>query len=134
MSRDRGDVIAIGKAGRSWIHEGRVTRVEGVDPLVVYGTEPHVLRAIEALVNQPNGGDLVLFGAYDGYEIVSFDDQVGAHGSAGGDQVRPFLITPPGVDVANETIEDARDLHRLITSRYALPRDQRPDGAERRRR
>jgi hypothetical protein len=134
MSRDRGDVIAVGKAGRSWIHDGRVTRVEGEDPLVVYGTEPHVLRSIESLVNQPNGGDLVLFGAYDGYEIVSFDDQVGAHGSAGGDQVRPFLITPPGVEVANETIEDARDLHRLITSRYALPRDQRPDGVERRKR
>jgi hypothetical protein len=48
--------------------------------------------------------------------------------------VRPFLITPPGVDVANETIEDARDLHRLIISRYALPRDQRPDGVERRKR
>jgi len=25
---------------------------------------------------------------------VSFDDQVGAHGSAGGDQVWPFLIAP----------------------------------------
>jgi hypothetical protein len=28
----------------------------------------------------------VLFGAYDGYDIVSFDDQVGEHGSAGGDE------------------------------------------------
>ena len=134
LSRDRGDVLATGKAGRSWIHDGRMTRVEGQDPLVVYGTERHVLRSIESLVQQPNAGDLVLFGAYDGYEIVSFDDQVGAHGSAGGDQVRPFLITPQGVEVANETIEDARDLHRLITSRYALPRDQRPNGNERRKR
>jgi hypothetical protein len=134
LARDRGDVVATGKQGRSWIRDGRVTRVEGLDPLVVYGTEPHVLRSIEALVMQPNAGDLVLFGAYDGYEIVSFDDQVGAHGSAGGDQVRPFLITPSTVDVASETIEDARDLHRLITSRYALSRDRRPDGIERRQR
>jgi len=34
----------------------------------------------------------VIFGAYDGYEIVSFDDQIGAHGAAGGNQLYPFLI------------------------------------------
>ena len=68
-----------------------------------------------------------------GYEIISFDDQIGAHGSAGGDQVRPFLITSPGIDVANATIEDARALHGLILSKYALARDRRPDGVERRR-
>jgi hypothetical protein len=84
-------------------------------------------------VRQPNARDLVLCGAYDGYEIVSFDDQVGAHGSAGGDQVYPFIITPPGLDLSNETLEDARDIHRTVMTRYALPRDRRPDGVERRR-
>lgn len=133
LSRDGDAVLAMGKQGRSWIRDGRVVRAEREDPLTIYGTEPFVQRAIEHLVKQPNAGDLVLFGAYDGYEIISFDDQIGAHGSAGGDQVRPFLITSPGIDVANATIEDARDLHGLILSKYALARDRRPDGVERRR-
>ena len=86
-----------------------------------------VVRAIEALVRQPNAGDLVLFGAYDGYEIVSFDDQVGAHGSAGGDQVWPFLIAPPSLGVGNERIENARDIHRVIMKRYAREPDPARD-------
>jgi hypothetical protein len=67
---------------------------------------------------QPNAGDFVLFGAYDGYDIVSFDDQVGAHGSAGGDQVYPFLISPKWLHADREVIEDARDLNRIILRKY----------------
>ncbi|HET7565970.1 MAG TPA: alkaline phosphatase family protein, partial [Gemmatimonadaceae bacterium] len=94
----------------------------GENPLAVYGTEPHVVRAVRDLVRQPNAGDLVLFGAYDGHDIISFDDQVGGHGSAGGDQTYPFLITPPELDVSHETIEDARDIHRVVMMPYARPR------------
>ena len=83
---------------------------------------PHELRAIESLVLQPNCGDIVLFGEYDGREIVSFDDQVGAHGSAGGDQVYPFLITPEGLLDPAEVIEDARDIHRVVMLKYATER------------
>jgi hypothetical protein len=78
-----------------------------------------VLRAVESLVNQPNAGDCVLFGAYDGTDIISFDDQVGAHGSAGGDQVYPFLISPSWLGAATETLEDARDIHRVVMLRYS---------------
>jgi hypothetical protein len=78
-----------------------------------------VLRAVESLVSQPNAGDCVLFGTFDGYDIVSFDDQVGAHGSAGGDQVYPFIISPERLGLAGESLEDARDIHRTILARYA---------------
>jgi hypothetical protein len=93
--------------------------IEGENPLAPYGTTPSVVRAVRDLIMQPNSGDIVLFGAYDGYDIVSFDDQVGAHGSAGGDQVYPFIITPPDLDLSKEVIEDARDVHRVVMSRYA---------------
>ena len=93
----------------------------GHNPLDVYGTERYSVRAVEALVRQPNAGDLVLFGSFDGYEIVSFDDQVGAHGSAGGPQVYPFLVTPPSLDVADACLEDARDINRVIMRRYLAP-------------
>jgi hypothetical protein len=61
----------------------------------------------------------VLFGAYDGYDIISFDDQVGAHGSAGGDQVYPFIISPERLGLGSEALEDARDIHRTVLARYA---------------
>jgi hypothetical protein len=73
------------------------------------------------MVQQTNAGDMVLFGAYDGYDIVSFDDQVGAHGCVGGEQAHPFLMTPPSLDVRGEPLEDARDIHRVVLARYALP-------------
>ena len=105
--------------GRAILRDGSVAGISGENPLEVFGTEPYVLRAIESLVRQPNAGDCVLFGAYDGYDIVSFDDQVGAHGSAGGDQVYPFLISPERLGLADESLEDARDIHRTILARYA---------------
>jgi len=107
------------KYGRGILRGGQVEVVSGNNPLEIFGTEPYVLRAVESLVLQPNTGDCVLFGDYDGYDIVSFDDQVGAHGSAGGDQVYPFIISPERLGLAGESLEDARDIHRTILARYA---------------
>ena len=108
-----------GRRGRAVLQDGVVEVTDGENPLEVFGTEPYVLRSIESLVRQPNAGDCMLFGAYDGYDIVSFDDQVGAHGSAGGDQVYPFLISPERLELNAEVLEDARDIHRTILARYA---------------
>jgi len=104
--------------GRGLIAGEQLEVLEGANPMERYGVEPCVLRAIASLVRQPNAGDIVIFGAYDGYDIISFDDQVGAHGSAGGDQVWPFLVTPPQVDVSGDRIEDARDIHRVVMTKW----------------
>ena len=107
-----------GGRGRALLREGTLEVLDGANPLESYGTEPPLLRAIERLVRQRNAGDLVLFGSYDGYETVSFDDQVGAHGAAGGDQTYPFLLAPAALGLDQETIEDARDIHRVLMTRY----------------
>ncbi len=104
--------------GRAIISDAVLSVLEGENPMELYGTETYALRAVESLVLQPNAGDCVLFGAYDGSEIVSFDDQVGAHGSAGGDQVYPFIISPSWLDLANATLEDARDINGAVLRRY----------------
>jgi len=106
------------KSGKGLIHDGSFMLVQGENPMDVYGSAPHELRAVESLVLQSNAGDLVLFGAYDGSDIISFDDQVGAHGSAGGDQTYPFLITPSWLEASSQVIEDARDIHRAVLLRY----------------
>jgi hypothetical protein len=112
-------VTLASKYGRGMLQNGVIKEVTGENPLKIFGTEPYVLRAVESLVRQPNAGDIVLFGAYDGYDIVSFDDQVGAHGSAGGDQVYPFIISPRNLGLASQVLEDARDIHRTVLARYA---------------
>jgi hypothetical protein len=103
------------------IDSGRYIRLGGDDPLALYGNDPRALGAIARLVHQPNGGDLVLFGAYDGTDIICFDDQVGAHGSIGGDQTYPFVMTPPTLDLSTTPLNDARDIHAAIMTRYARP-------------
>ena len=107
------------RLGKALIHSGELRVIERQNPMEPYGTQSYVLRAVEYLVNQPNAGDCVLFGAYDGYDIVSFDDQVGAHGSAGGDQVYPFLITPRWLEASSAVLEDARDIHAAVFLKYA---------------
>jgi hypothetical protein len=113
------DVSLASKHGRGTLRNGQIVAVTGENPLKVFGTEPYVLRAVESLVHQHNAGDIVLFGAYDSYDIISFDDQVGAHGSAGGDQMYPFIISPRSLGLAGEALEDARDIHRTVLARYA---------------
>jgi hypothetical protein len=119
ITRSVGGVHLESTRGRAVIEGESVRILEGDNPLAPYGTESYVVRAVRDLVMQPSSGDLVLFGAYDGYDIVSFDDQVGAHGSAGGDQVYPFIITPPDLDLSEEVLEDARDVYRVVMTRYA---------------
>jgi hypothetical protein len=104
--------------GKAVISNASLHVIDRQNPMEPFGSARHELRAVESLVMQPNAGDIVLFGAYDGSDIISFDDQVGAHGSAGGDQTYPFLITPSWLAVSAEKLEDARDIHRAVLSKY----------------
>jgi hypothetical protein len=106
-------------SGRAIIVDGNLEVISGANPLEPYDTGILGARALERLVKQTNAGDVVIFGAYDGYEIVSFDDQIGAHGAAGGNQLRPFIIGPPELGLETAQIDDARDLHKVVMLKYA---------------
>jgi hypothetical protein len=108
-------------AGRAIIVGGELAVLEGHNPLEAYGSSELVVKAVEHLVSQSNAGDITIFGAYDGYEIVSFDDQIGAHGAAGGNQLHPFLIGPSHLGLEHARIDDARDIHKTLMTRYAVP-------------
>ncbi len=104
--------------GTVLVKSGKTSTLTGKNPFETYGMQGMVARAVESLVLQPNSGDCVLFGAYDGTSIISFDDQIGAHGSAGGDQVLPFIVAPTWLGLKDETLENARDIHRAVMTRY----------------
>jgi hypothetical protein len=104
-------------AGRALITPaGEIAVLSGENPVVHYAGSAVERRAIARLVQQPNAGDIVLFGAYDPDRntCICFDDQVGAHGGLGGAQGWPFLMTPPGLVPADTIIEDPLDLHPLF--------------------
>jgi hypothetical protein len=109
------------QTGRAIIVGGELAVLDGHNPLEPYGSSELVVHAVEHLVLQANAGDITLFGAYDGYEIVSFDDQIGAHGAAGGSQLHPFLIGPSHLGLEHARIDDARDIHKSIMTRYVVP-------------
>lgn len=123
LTISKNGVHCAGRGGTATIVSGAISIQSGTSPLAGYGDDSTTVAAIESLVSQDNAGDIVLFGAYDGAEIISFDDQVGAHGSAGGDQVRPFILAPQSLNLDAELLENARDIHRAVMMRYAVPRE-----------
>lgn len=111
-------------SGRALVSPGGETEVlQGEDPLRDYARTEVERRAVAQLVQMPNAGDLVLFGAYDAERdlCICFDDQVGAHGALGGRQFWPFLLTPSGLVPPGYRIEDPLDLHPLLQRTAEAP-------------
>jgi hypothetical protein len=83
--------IAVGKSGVHFIDDGRV---EGEDPLAVYGDL--AVTALKRLDSIEHVGDIAVVSLYDPEtgEIAAFEELIGAHGGLGGPQTRPFLLYP----------------------------------------
>ena len=84
-------LIGVGKDGIHFLDEDRV---EGKDPLAVYGE--HAVAAVKRLDAIEHVGDLAVISHYDPdtEEIAAFEELIGAHGGLGGPQTRPFLLHP----------------------------------------
>ena len=84
-------LICVGKHGINYLDEGRV---EGEDPLAVYGEyAPAACRRLDEIAHV---GDIAVISLYDPEteEIAAFEELIGAHGGLGGAQTRPFLLYP----------------------------------------
>jgi hypothetical protein len=82
--------------------------------------EPEQATAdLTRLLSFPHSGDLVLLGAWDAEgRVVTFEDQVAAHGGIGGPQEYPFFITPAGVPLDLSAVVNARQLYPYFMRRY----------------
>ncbi|MFA5517248.1 MAG: alkaline phosphatase family protein [Desulfuromonadales bacterium] len=98
MARGEGQEICFfHRGGRLLVAPGSApAAAQDLDFLRPYGDPSALLPDLCRFATGESCGDLILFGAYDGEQIVCFDDQVGGHGSVGGEQLRPFLILPAG--------------------------------------
>ena len=91
------------RGGSAFVGPGSAPPPEQLAFLEPYGHPPDLLPHLLRFAADEACGDLILFGAYDGDRIVCFDNQVGGHGSVGGEQLRPFLILPAAHPLAGES-------------------------------
>lgn len=114
MVRDEvlGDV-ALGPNGIHHLSDGRI---EGEDPLAVFGpnTAGH-LRRTSSFDNCP---DLLVNSFYDPVadEGAAFEELIGFHGGLGGKQSRPFVLAPAGLPQPSQPLVGAGSIHALFKS------------------
>ncbi len=118
--RDGDQTILTGKQGTLWIGPGG-ERLEGQHPLTGYEARAWAVEQVVRLVCFPHAGDLVLFGAWDGEQVISFENQVASHGGLGGPQTQPFLAYPARVPLCAAEIENAEEVYGQFTAIYAPP-------------
>ncbi len=70
------------------------------------------------LAERRYSGDIIVQGAFDGREIINFEEQLSAHGGTGGDQNRPFFLLPPGCRLDISSIRDPRELYPFFYDNY----------------
>ncbi len=82
--------------GRLDLEPGLRTKQADREFLRPYGIPEYLVEELYRFGCGNLCGDLILFGALDEEGIACFDDQIGGHGSVGGEQSRPFFILPIG--------------------------------------
>jgi hypothetical protein len=89
--------------------------------------DPRVLAEQLAKLNRfQTAGDLILVGRWDGRRQVNFEDQIGGHGSIGGVQGHPFLMSRAELGLAVESVTDATEIHALLGSLRGTTRTVAP--------
>jgi uncharacterized membrane protein YvlD (DUF360 family) len=108
-----GHALAQGADGQ---HDLTDDRVDGTDPLAVYG--PLAAEDLRRLERYPNSGDLILLGAMDqdSGEVTGFEELVGSHGGLGGWQTEPFLLCPASMSLTAGPLIGAPAVYRQLTA------------------
>lgn len=91
-----GELCFFHPAGHYCLSDEQPPVAQDLEFLRPFGEPEQLLPELRRFGLDEACGDLIIFGAYDGERIACFDDQVGGHGSIGGEQLRPFLILPRG--------------------------------------
>lgn len=88
--------------------------------LATYDDPEMLRRQLIDLARMPSAGDLLVFGAYDGRKVVSFEDHAGSHGGLGGVQQFPFFMSPNESGLHFSDVTDATQLYEMFVREYRL--------------
>jgi putative membrane protein len=91
--------------------------VEGENPLADFG--PHAAAHIRRTDGFKYAPDILVNSFYDpeSDEVAAFEELVGSHGGLGGNQSKPFLMTPSEWDFGGTEIVGAETLHKVLKVR-----------------
>ena len=114
-SKEHGD-LAIGKNGTYYLDSGEI---EGQNPLEGFGN--NIVRHLKRTSSFEHVPDILVNSFYDeeADEVCAFEELVGSHGGAGGDQSKPFILYPSSWKVSDDEIIGAENIYRLLKDNLA---------------
>ena len=114
-SQEHGD-LAIGKNGTYYLDSGEI---EGENPLEGFGD--NIVRHLKRTSSFEHTPDILVNSFYDeeADEVCAFEELVGSHGGAGGDQSKPFILYPSSWKVSDDEIIGAENIYKIIKKNLA---------------
>ena len=114
-SKEHGD-LAIGKNGTYYLDSGEI---EGENPLDGFGD--NIVRHLKRTSSFEHTPDILVNSFYDekADEVCAFEELVGSHGGAGGDQSKPFILYPSSWNVSDDEIIGAENIYKLLKENLA---------------
>ena len=114
-SQAHGD-LAIGKNGTYYLDSDEI---DGENPLEGFGD--NIVRHLKRTSSFEHTPDILVNSFYDkeADEVCAFEELVGSHGGAGGDQSKPFILYPSSWKVSDDEIIGAENIYKLIKENLA---------------
>ena len=114
-SQEHGD-LATGKNGTYFLDSGEI---EGENPLEGFGD--NIVMHLKRTSSFEHTPDILVNSFYDeeADEVCAFEELVGSHGGAGGDQSKPFILYPSSWNVSDDEIIGAENIYKLLKENLA---------------
>ena len=114
-SQEHGD-MAIGKNGTYYLDSDKI---DGENPLEGFGD--NIARHLRRTSSFEHTPDILVNSFYDeeADEVCAFEELVGSHGGAGGDQSKPFILYPSSWNVSDDDIISAENIYKLLKENLA---------------
>ena len=109
-SKEHGD-LAIGKNGTYYLDSDKI---DGENPLEGFGD--NIVRHLKRTSSFEHTPDILVNSFYDekADEVCAFEELVGSHGGAGGDQSKPFILYTSSWNVSDDDIIGAESIYKLL--------------------
>ena len=108
--------LAIGKNGTYYLDSDKI---EGENPLEGFGD--NIVQHLKRTSSFEHTPDILVNSFYDeeADEVCAFEELVGSHGGAGGDQSKPFILYPSSWNVSDDEIVGAENIYKLLKENLA---------------
>jgi hypothetical protein len=92
--------------------------LEGENPLEDFAEPGWAGEQVARVARFPHAGDLILLGAWNGEQVICFEEQVASHGGLGGPQDWPFLAFPPEERMLARRIKNSEEVYTRLVEVY----------------